>query len=792
MKRSLLPFLACPATGAALQLEAFESVGEPVPAGEIEDIDAGVLASPAGTVYPIVGGVPRLIEGALHLHPEFVGRWRDRLKSFPAANSADSPSPGFQREILPTLRRFEKEWSGHDLDDRTWGLDQATRVEHFLRYIGLRPEDLAGRWMLDAGAGTGQLACSYATLGGDVVGVDLSPAVARIWPHRRRWAGPDAARVHIVQGNLLQPPFRKGAFDVIHSSGVLHHTPSTRAAFDAVASLVKPGGTLAVWLYKHAADWRLPLLPGVRAPALSMSVATLRRATPRLPPTLLYGVVYAYAALFQAAYWVNEMARGRKHDQTIRERVTSLFDTLAPPFVWRHAPAEVMEWFREDGYVDIADTSLPEDTGRIQHPRTAKGRRVKLRAMGLILSLSATAAAQDLAPVDGSPSEPAGQPPGLWRLGPAYFTPSLRITSLGVDTNVFYTATARRTDFIAHGGPGLEMVVPLHGDLKLRADGTIAYLYFARTESQRRLTGSGFGRLAYEGERLHTGAEYDYDRSFTRLGYEVDRRVDEETQRAQADLRYRLGARFAVGLRATGTRVNVAEDQPFFGADPRTNLNRDTYLGLAALSYDLTPKTSFLVAADYQADRFDITGGRDTDSNRFGGGIAIASTSYFSGRALAGARSVRVLALPGQDRVVPYINVDLTYHFGPRTRLTAHALRDVGFTAFSVAEGDLPTLTTRTYGLRLEKGLWSRLDVRMHGTFNELDTDAPVLIETPDGPQTVRRDDRAFEAGADLGYAFWNRLRIGLSAVWSERRSPIADLGVEGLLLGATVNFIPD
>ena len=56
----------------------------------------------------------------------------------------------------------------------------------------------------------------------------------------------------------------------------------------------------------------------------------------------------------------------------------------------------------------------------------------------------------------------------------------------------------------------------------------------------------------------------------------------------------------------------------------------------------------------------------------------------------------------------------------------------------------------------------------------------------------MRRNDRWREAGADLGYAFWTRLRIGLAATYSERRSPIADLGIEGLLLGATVTFIPN
>ena len=68
-----------------------------------------------------------------------------------------------------------------------------------------------------------------------------------------------------------------------------------------------------------------------------------------------------------------------------------------------------------------------------------------------------------------------------------------------------------------------------------------------------------------------------------------------------------------------------------------------------------------------------------------------------------------------------------------------------------------------------------------------------MLIDTPtDGPQTHPPQRPRARGGADLGYAFWTRLRIGLSAIYAERRSQIADLGIEGLLLGGTVTFIPD
>src|SRR4029077_13534357 len=80
----------------------------------------------------------------------------------------------------------------------------------------------------------------------EVVGMDMSRAVEAAaenlvaYPH-----------AHVVRGDALAPPLSRGSFDLVFSIGVLHHTPSTARAVASVARLVKPGGTLAVWLYSR-------------------------------------------------------------------------------------------------------------------------------------------------------------------------------------------------------------------------------------------------------------------------------------------------------------------------------------------------------------------------------------------------------------------------------------------------------------------------------------------------------------------------------------------------------------
>ena len=58
-----------------------------------------------------------------------------------------------------------------------------------------------------------------------------------------------------MQGDLLRPPFRTaadgGGFDLIYSIGVLHHLPDPQAGFREPLRYLRPGGTIAVWLYGY-------------------------------------------------------------------------------------------------------------------------------------------------------------------------------------------------------------------------------------------------------------------------------------------------------------------------------------------------------------------------------------------------------------------------------------------------------------------------------------------------------------------------------------------------------------
>jgi SAM-dependent methyltransferase len=220
--------------------------------------------------------------------------------------------------------------------DTRYGLSRAEEVTAFLDALGLRPRDLAGRRVLDAGCGDGFLVEAISPLAGEVVGVDLSES-AGLAARRCRALN----NVRVLRGNVLALPFAPASFDVVWCEGVLVHTTDPRGGFRALGRLVRPGGRLYVWLY--------PVSPR----SVYQRVRDLLPGAHRLPHGALLALCYLLAG---PVFALQEVLRTRARREGYRTIALALFDNLAPRIQTRHTVAEIREWFAAEGFGDLRET----------------------------------------------------------------------------------------------------------------------------------------------------------------------------------------------------------------------------------------------------------------------------------------------------------------------------------------------------------------------------------------------------------------------------------------------------
>ena len=101
--------------------------------------------------------------------------------------------------------------------------------------VAAAPHPLAGRRVLDVGAGTGLASAALRVAGARPVAVDRSPAML---------AWDAAARPPGVAGALETLPLRDGAVDDAVAAFVLNHVDDPTAALAEIARVVRPGGAV--------------------------------------------------------------------------------------------------------------------------------------------------------------------------------------------------------------------------------------------------------------------------------------------------------------------------------------------------------------------------------------------------------------------------------------------------------------------------------------------------------------------------------------------------------------------
>ncbi len=331
MQTSLLKYLRCPFTKTGLELTVIKS-------GASGDVEEGWLLSGGGYIFPVIKGIPRMLPESFTDHKDFLQKHLpgyDEHASLIKSKYGRVIDAAVKRNS-PAKKSFSFEWGllKSVNDTRIWNYNKEAFKEQLFAELDSGEEDLKNKVTVDVGCGHGQSSYYLSQASALCIGMDLGASVEKAAAQFQN------NNLHYIQADLHHPPFADGTFDVVYSSGVLHHTPDTANAFNITGRLCKAGGTFCVWLYHPFNN------------NIHHFMRMLRRVTVYLPLRLQF---WLYMFFLMPLHKIISWLKGKP--KSWREIMINQLDMLSPRYRFEHTHDEVEEWFHKQGYGNCKVTS---------------------------------------------------------------------------------------------------------------------------------------------------------------------------------------------------------------------------------------------------------------------------------------------------------------------------------------------------------------------------------------------------------------------------------------------------
>ena len=409
------------------------------------------------------------------------------------------------------------------------------------------------------------------------------------------------------------------------------------------------------------------------------------------------------------------------------------------------------------------------------------GKVVGVSLCAMLCMPSTSSAQRSTVPVDPPESVPL-------RLGPVALAPTLAVTNLGWDSNVFYQPDAVAVgDFAATTNPRVLGWMRL-GRARVRGRANLNLVYFQDHASQRSVDQDYEGRFDLVLTRVTPYVSATWVSAKQPNGFEVDERIRRHEKNVTAGVGLEMGPRTNLDLAVRRQRAEFDEQSDF--QDPLVSAFDDfTSQGVSAsLGHDFTPFTSLVVNVDGHEDRFDDVPERDTNSVGISSGVEFRPFAMISGHAYVGW--VRIEMVNGDSPPFGGLTaeVNLTYTLLGATRFILQAQRDVEYSAVrnqnAYLLGGLTASVNHRFGETWDAG--ARVG-RYHVTYGLFeDSSAPVVS----GPQPNAYAEDATQGGGELGYRVGPRMRLAFVLYHQHRESDLGPTrGYGRTVAGMSVNY---
>ncbi len=366
-----------------------------------------------------------------------------------------------------------------------------------------------------------------------------------------------------------------------------------------------------------------------------------------------------------------------------------------------------------------------------------------------------------------------------FQVGPLGITPSIALSNLGTDGNVFNESADPKKDTTAAIGPAADLVFRA-GRSRLSGKATGQYLYFQEYDGQRSWNTNLDGTWRFPLVRITPFVLGSRANTKDRPGYEIDSRARRIDRTAGFGSDVRLSSKTKLVLTARRSWFRYDDNQQFLGVELADRLNRRSDSEEVQARVQLTPLTTFVVRADAVQDRFDVADIRDADSFRVMPGFELRPQALISGEAFVGVRRFATLsdAVPDYSGVVAAVKAKYALF---ATRLGLNVQRDITYSyealqpfyALTDVGGDVTQRITRGWDVVIRGS-------RQSMAYKNVVTAVPL----------PKRTDRSWMGGGGIGYRVGETLRLGFDANYYRRTVDLNETrNYEGLRLGASISY---
>jgi hypothetical protein len=385
--------------------------------------------------------------------------------------------------------------------------------------------------------------------------------------------------------------------------------------------------------------------------------------------------------------------------------------------------------------------------------------RLRGRFLSCVIAVVSASAAPALAQTQ-APEAIETMPIHFGALG---LRPSISITNVGNDSNVFNDAEHAQEDFTATVVPRL--VARVRGGRMILSYGSAAdMVYFKKFTSERSVNASTDIRLDADLGRVQPYASIGWVATKERLNAEIDVRTPRSQRALAGGLRVLMASRTALLVSGRRFALDFDEGALFRGVDLSRTLNSHADSVDASLQLLLTPLTTFSMTTSLQRDRFEAAPERDSDTLRLLPALQFDPTTLIRGNVAVGYRRFRPLtpALPDYSGLL--VQAALGYTMLARTKFDLDLARDVQYSF----EDDEPYYLSTGGRLTVTHQLVGPLDLQAFGG-------GQTMAYRQSGTPTDVRRDQVRSYGGGAGYRLRNNMRLGVTWETNRRQSALND-----------------